>query len=179
MENELKSSIDYINKKTTKETGFSIPSNYLNNLEDTILLKISEENLSNNSGFKTPQNYFDTLEHAILSKVITSKKEPKVISFKERVFKIIPFAAAASIVLFISLNSFIFNTNDKLTFDSLNDTDIEYWLENNNINTMDISEIIAVDILKENDFSMANISDENIEEYINSIDDIIIIDEID
>jgi hypothetical protein len=42
---------------------------------------------------------------------------------------LIPYAAAASIILFIEANSFVFTTDEELTVDSLSDlVEIEYYL---------------------------------------------------
>ena len=105
MENELKNSVQYINNKVGKKTGFSAPTNYFDNLQDSIQAKIAEESFSKKSAFKVPENYFEDLENNVLGRISSEVKETKVISFKERVFKLIPIAAAASIILFIGLNS--------------------------------------------------------------------------
>lgn len=178
MEEQIKNSEAYLNSILGKENGFSTPDNYFNLIEDNIEIKIAEENLKKESGFKTPDSYFSNLEDAILTKVNTIEKKPKVISFKSRVLKLIPIAAAASIILFIGLNSFIFNKTDELTLDSLSDNDIEIWLDTNTISTNDIAFVYNEDLLSEIDFSFATLEDENIEDYINSIDNTSILNEL-
>lgn len=178
MENEIKNSLDYINKKTGKKTGFSTPSNYFNNLEDVISAKISEESFAKETAFKVPESYFNKLEDSVLAKFSSEEKETKVISFKERILKVIPYVAAASIVLFISLNSFVFNTNEEFTLDNLSDNDIEYWLNDSSLNTNDIALILEDEIINENEFSFADIKDESIEDYINSIDNASLLNEL-
>jgi len=178
MENELKNSVEYINNKVGKKTGFSAPTNYFDTLEDSILTKLAEENFGNKSAFKVPENYFDDLENNILQRISSEEKETKVISFKERIFKLIPIAAAASIILFIGLNAFVFNTIDELTLDSLSNNDIEYWLDTNTIHSTDISTVYEDDILEENEFLFTEIKDESIEDYINSIDNTSLLNEL-
>jgi hypothetical protein len=178
MGKEIKNSINYISKKTSKKTGFSAPLDYFNNLEEVIGANLSEEHLPKENGFKVSDTYFKNLEDSILAKVSFSKKETKIISFKDRILKVIPYATAASIILFIGLNSFVFNTDKEFTLDSLSDTDIEYWLDSNTLNTNDISIIFEDDLLEENDFYFTTIKDETIEEYINSIDNIALFNEI-
>lgn len=170
MENELKNSESYIRHKTGTTTGFSTPTNYFEDLEEVINAKISEEKFSQETAFKVPENYFETIEDSILAKVSSTKKKTKVITFKQRVFKIIPFVAAASILLFIGLNSFVFNTNDSLTLENLSNNDLEYWLDVNTLSTHDIATILENDILDENEFYFTDIKNESIEEYINSLD---------
>lgn len=171
MENELKNSVQYINNKVGKKTGFSAPTNYFDTLEDSILTKLVEENFSNEKAFKVPENYFDDLENNVLQRIASEEKETKVISFKERVFKLIPIAAAASIILFIGLNAFVFNTIDELTLDSLSNNDIEYWLDTNALHSTDIITVYEDDILEENDFLFTEIKDESIEDYLNTMDE--------
>jgi hypothetical protein len=177
MKTEIKNSENYISKKTGNKTGFSTPTDYFNNLEDVIATRISEENFTKEIGFEVPDTYFNNLEDIILAKV-SSEKETKIISFKDRVLKLIPYAAAASIVLFIGLNSFVFNTDKELTIDSLTDTEIEYWLDSNTLNTNDISIVLEDDLLDEIDFYFTTIKDETIEDYINSIDNVALLNEI-
>jgi hypothetical protein len=178
MNKEVKNSVNYISNKTDKKTGFCIPQNYFNNLEDVINVKLSEEKLPIKNGFKTPSTYFNNLEDKFLSTILSSKKETKVIYFKDKILKMIPYAAAACIVLFISLNSFVFTTDEELTINSLTDTEIEYWLDSYTLNTNDISIVLEDDLLEENDFYFTTIRDETIEDYINSIDNTTLLNEI-
>ncbi|MGK0412239.1 MAG: peroxiredoxin family protein [Polaribacter sp.] len=170
MKNEVKNSESYIRHKVGTATGFSTPTNYFDDLEEVINAKISEEKFSKETAFKVPENYFDTIEDSILAKVSSTKKKTKIITFKKRVFKIIPFVAAASIILFIGLNSFVFSTNDTLTLETLSNNDLEYWLDANTLSTHDITTILQDDILDENEFYFTEIKNESIEEYINLLD---------
>ncbi len=166
-------------EKFTREKGFSIPENYFSTIEDSIEAKLTEENFTKEKGFSIPDSYFKDLEDDILAKVTSTEKEAKVISFKDRILKLIPIAAAASVVLFIGLNSFVFNsTNKELTIDSLSDTDIEFWLDSNTLNTNDITLALGDDILEDDDFYFSSLEDENIEDYINSIDNTSIFEEL-
>lgn len=171
MDNKIKNSENYINSILGKENGFSVPKNYFNTVDEVLQQKIIEEKLSKENSFNVPDSYFKNLEDSIISQVSTAKKETKVISLKDRMLKIIPIAAAASIVLFIGLNSYLFNQDKDLSLDSLTDNDIEYWLDSKILNTSDIAFVLEDVLLEENDFMFATIQDENIEEYINSIDD--------
>jgi hypothetical protein len=179
-----KNSEDYLKSVLKKETGFSAPENYFSEFENNFSTFLSEEKLSKKLPFKTPNAYFKNLEAVILSKNTT--RENKLISisntnkkwYKQRVFNFVWYAAAASIVLFISINSFIFNTDKALTFDTLSDNDIEYWLEENSLNTNDIAAILEDATLEESEFYFADIKDENIEEYIISINNISLLNEI-
>lgn len=178
MENKIKNSEEYLNSVLGKESGFSIPKNYFSTIEDAIEAKLIEEKFIKEKGFTLPDSYFKELENDILAKVSSTKKETKVISFKERILKFIPIAAAASVILFIGLNSFVFNKTEELTLDSLSDVDIEYWLDSNTLNTNDVTVILQEDLLEGDDFYFATLEDENIEDYINSIDNVSIFEEL-
>ena len=170
MENETKHSLNFINKKMGNEPSFSGPTDYFEGLEFDIESKIAEENFNKETAFKIPEAYFSTLEDRILEDASIYKKPIKVISFKDRILKAIPFAAAASIILFIGLNAFVFSTDNKFTVDAISDNDIEYWLDENTVYTNEIATFFENDILDEHAFSFTDIKDESIEDYINSID---------
>jgi hypothetical protein len=178
MENKIKNSETYLNSILSKKNSFSIPDDYFSTIENTIEAKIVEENFRKENGFKTPDSYFNGLENDILAKVSSTKKETKVISLKQRFFKVIPFAAAASIILFIGFNSFMFNKTEKLTLDSLSDDDVEYWLNSNSISNSDIVSILEDDVLEDDVFYFSSIEDETIEDYINSIDNVSLLNEL-
>lgn len=169
MENKIKHSLNFINKKMGNEPVFSVPKDYFEGLEFDIESKIAEENFHKETAFKIPAAYFSTLEDRILEDASIYKKPIKVISFKDRILKAIPFAAAASIILFIGLNAFVFNSDNELTVDAISDNDIEYWLNENTAYTNDIAAFFEDDILDENTFSFTQIKDQDIEDYINSI----------
>ncbi len=174
MRKEIKNNENYLNKKT----GFSAPCNYFDSLEDAISLKITEENLSKETAFKVPETYLDGLEDSILGKLIFKEKEGKMISFKQRILKFIPIATAASIILFIGLNSFVFKIGKEFTLDSISDTEIEYWLNVNMLINNDIGLILEEDLLEEDEFYFTNIKDESIEDYMSSIENISLFNEI-
>lgn len=176
MDDNIKNSEAYLNSFLTEGNGFSVSKNYFDNLEDAIEIKVFENSFPKQQVFTTPHSYFKSLDNNILTKVSTTKKETKVISFKERVLKIIPVSVAASLILFIGLN--ISNTDKKFTLDSLSETDIEYWLDDNMLNTNDIAAVLEEDILEENDFSYTVLQDDSIEDYINSIDNSYLLNEL-
>lgn len=168
MENKIKNSEAYLNSILGKENGFSIPKNYFKNTEALIETRLAEESFTKDSGFNIPDSYFRELENNILSKISFTEKEVKVISFKERILKIIPIAVAATLILFIGLNSFVFNSPEELTLDSLTDDDLEFWLDSNTLTTNEIALTFEDDILDEDEFYFTTIKDESIENYINN-----------
>lgn len=122
---------EFINKQVEGKNGFTVPTNYFDTVEDSFSTKLKEQIFVKTKGFEIPDSYFDKLEDTILSKVSSTEKEVKVITLKQRVFKLIPMVAAASVVLFIGLNSFMFNKTAEDLFDNLADSDVENWISNN------------------------------------------------
>jgi hypothetical protein len=154
-----------------------VPSNYFNTVESTFSTKQKENNFVKAKGFEIPDSYFNNLEDNILAKVPTTEKETPVISLKKRLSKLIPTAAAASIILFIGLNSFIFNNSEEDLFDKLSDSEIESWIANN-INLINDSDfaITYADIGFDEDLVLPNsISNDELENYLNNTENISII----
>ena len=176
MDKELKNKIDFINQKTGKKTGFSIPNSYFENIENSLNSVIISNGFTKETAFKTPPNYFHNLENDVLKKL--SIKETKVNSLKQKVLQFIPFVAAASVLLFIGLN--YFNTANSSFPDNINETDITLWYENGYGNTNNIE---LASILETSDFKEDNIitflNDDNLEDYLNTtIDDSLLLTEI-
>ncbi len=178
MENEIKHSENFIKSKVGNKPFFEVPKDYFDTIEFDISAKITEEKFDKTTAFKVPKDYFNNLEHTVFENMNVNKKTTKVISFRERLFKVIPYAAAASIALFISLNSYVFNTNNELNFETISDAEIEYWLNENTISTSEIITVLEDEILDETAFSFANLNDKSIEDYINSIDNTSLLNEL-
>ena len=55
---------------------------------------------------------------------------------------------------------------------------MEFWLEHSDLQTTDVAVVLESDLQNDIHFSMANLEDEHIEDYINTIDNDLIINEI-
>mgnify|MGYP003147070231 CR=1 FL=1 len=183
MKSKIINSVTSLEEKIGKKTGFSSPKNYFNNLEEVINAKLIEEALPKAHGFKISDNYFNSLEDQIILKTKKEEaqdfKQTKVISLKDRLLKIIPLAAAASIILFIGLNSYILDNNNTTNLNQISDDDMEYFLESNAIHTIDIAAVFNDDFENESILSLTTIEDESIEDYMSSIDNTYLLNELD
>lgn len=179
MKENIKNSEAYLNSVLSKETGFATPKNYFDSVEEDFFATLSEVSIPKKKVFSTPNDYFDTLENSIINKVKFEEKTTKVISLKQKLYKIIPATVAASIALFVSINYFT-NLNSEINFDDLAQTDIETWfLENSSsITSSDIATFISVDDIDINDFAYTNIDDDIIEDYIIYSDNTTLLNEI-
>lgn len=173
-----------------KKPGFKTPNGYFNTLEDAVFAKVSSDKLPAKEGFEVPDNYFDAVEDSVFEKINTEKNEtgfkipenyletvednvfknlnnqPKVIDFKTIFLKrVIPIAAAASLLLFIFIN---YNQTSDVDLDQLASTEIEQWIDDDLI-TFDTHEITEVfdDIELE---SQPVFEDEELMDYLNGTD---------
>lgn len=137
LESKLKSKIGIQNP-------FKVNENYFDNFEDSIIDSLeNQHNKSIKSTLKVPENYFENFEQMVLSKLnsTTENKKVKVISLRSKIIKIsATITVAASLALF-----FIFNRqqNDDLTFDSLALSEIEEWIDQDQLD-LDAYQIAAV-----------------------------------
>ena len=177
MENKIENSLDYINKKTGTKSGFSVPSNYFENFEESFNIKLKEEKFVKKQGFEVPASYFDNLEENIFVKIVPVKKEVKVISFKQRVLNLLPIAAAASIALFIGLNSFVFNNPNNDPFNNLADVEVENWISNNINSIYENDEALTFTDIEFDDFETIpnSITNDELEDYLNNQENISLI----
>ncbi len=160
-------------EKLSEKEGFSTPDSYFDTVESNVLEKIQKEEsnqailpIDKQTGFKIPENYLESVEDTIITKLDYEKKPVKVIDFKSIILKrIIPFAAAASFVLFIVLN---YNNSEETIFDNIASTEIEQWIENDLIilDTYEIAEVY-------NDIELENttiFAEDELLEYLNGTD---------
>lgn len=105
--------------KGIKETGFTTPSNYFEELNDSIQVKMVTEKLRtavSRDGYTVPPNYFEQLQSNILArtagKATASKQQTKIAHlWRSNVLK---YASAACFVIISGIGIY-FNTNEQGT----------------------------------------------------------------
>ncbi|NLP56935.1 hypothetical protein [Lutibacter sp. B1] len=197
--NELHKIAPKLSSLKSKKIGFTVPKNYFESIEVSVLNTISIENLQSKTlkpSFKTPENYFDTFEDIVISKlkaeVLQTKNEEKIpedyfntiedaifnkiknpsksVVFKNKVIQLIaPVSVAVAASLLL-----IFTLNQKsvnITFDSLATSEIETLIENGTIEIDNITlETAFSDVeITYNDYSNT-LSDEEVEDYLKGKD---------
>ncbi len=145
------------------KTGFEIPENYFDSLEDIVIAKLKAEALQNNveNAAEITDNYFSSVEDTISAKI---KSNSKVISLKNKFTRIAaPLAIAASLLLIFMLN----NNSQNITFDSLASSDIENWIDNGGID-IDAYSIASIypEIELTNDMYSDTLSDDEVLDYL-------------
>jgi|GEM_PF-516904 hypothetical protein len=167
MKQETNKSEAFLKSVLQNSTGFSVPKDYFNTADDRLTSFFIEKELPEETGFSVPENYFQTVEKSILKK-IRFKKEVKVISLKSKFLKYIPAAAVASVALFLSINYFTSSNDSEINFNTIGETDIENWiLENSNeLSKEDFAALLRSEISNENNFTLTELRNDEIEEYM-------------
>lgn len=185
MDKNLQHSINYITSKTGGKSKFSVPKNYFDGIEDDVLTKISEVNLPNKELFTVPKDYFTNLEDEILAKIspednIQPKKEVKVISLQKRILQVIPYTVAASVVLFIGTYFFNNYNNSTVTLDDITVAEIENWYNNGygDSNETELAMTLETVDFTDDELSSIQLNDAVLEDYFNSKDNTLLLNEI-
>lgn len=165
------------NLHNINKTGFKTPHNYFETFEADFFERLNEKesiNASENSAFTVPNNYFDSVESNVLKKLastepysVTKRETPVVVLKSRRTFYYVA-SIAASLVLLVSL--VINNDNDNLNINAINTASIENYLFLEDYTNEDLATLIITDEISETDFIDVNISENYIDQYIESTD---------
>lgn len=150
-------------QKFPEKDGFESPDGYFDKVEDNVFKKLNLDNTNKETGLDVPKDYFETIEDKVLK---TIKSEPKVIPLYDLLVKrVMPIAAAASLLLLILLN---YNQSSEVNLDQLATNEIEQWMDEDLISfdTHEITEAYE-DIELE---SQPIFNDEEIIDYLNGTD---------
>lgn len=142
-------------------SGFKLPKDYFNELEDKILTKAKLSSIKN-SGFKTPDNYFASIENTVLSKLTTKKETPKIISIFTKRNLFYASSIAAAIILMLNVSIF----DNKLDFDTLDSATVENYIINEDITPIEIASLLTSKELNDAAFIDFDLTQEHIENYI-------------
>lgn len=179
MNTELKNSEMFLTNNVGKKSGFKVPKDYFETLEDDVFAKLTTDDFEIETGFEVPNNYFDGLENQILAKISSEEKEVKVIPLRTKIANFASIAAAACILLFVGFH--FFGTSETNSFENLPISDVVNWAENNMvmIDNYDLNNAFEVSDFDENELLSSEISDETIENYLTNADTSTLLNEID
>ncbi|WMI64528.1 hypothetical protein RBH94_10695 [Aestuariibaculum sp. YM273] len=142
-------------------SGFKVPENYFDTLEDRLFTQAKLKASADSSGFTMPENYLNTLEDNILSQV-SEKETAKVIPLFSRKNLLYASSIAAAITLLFTLSI----QNTKPMLDGVDNETVESYLLNEDIDLYEIaSTLTAEDLAKEN-FKEVKIDETTFEDYI-------------
>ncbi|WP_196888546.1 hypothetical protein [Aureivirga sp. CE67] len=166
------------NESQLKKNPFSTPDDYFKSFDESLMSKISEESISDivgkENGMKVPDNYFESFEENILNKVKTTestKKKSKIrFLYNSNFYRFASVAVAAVFLILILVQK---NTSE-VNFDSVSNTELNNWvsLESEDFDTYQLAALYDEndDIIEDDIFYTNNISDEDLELYLNTIE---------
>lgn len=152
---EIKNSTPLLDQLKKKKSGFSIPEDYFENIESSILLNTKKSDWASNP-FKVPQNYFEEFDSTVLNQI--NEKKSNSIFTLNRFW--IPVSIAAMLILNIGI--FTFQKQDQ----SIEMADMENWLEDGtlDLNTYEIASVYEEEL---EDIDLTDfIESEEIEDYL-------------
>lgn len=155
-----------------EKSGFKVPQNYFEGLEENLMRKISQEsagveNYKGAPGFVVPENYFRQLEDQVLQKIEKDQGQGKVRSIFAR--KTLYYAAAVAAVFILLLSTNLFNsTAPEYTIDSLEMSALEDYIDKGYMDfTFDeISAYITEEGNPMENFNASALSDEEVFTYL-------------
>lgn len=167
MEKNIKNSEAYLTSLFKKENGFSVPKNYFEDTEAQLRGFLFDDKIVKKKTFSTPKLYFDNLEDTIINKVTLKEKKPTIFSFKKKKYKLAAIGIAASIMLSIGIGYFS-NITSEENFENLSQNDIESWILNSSsdITPQGVASYLPFENKNTSEFIFANINDQEIENYI-------------
>lgn len=179
-----------------KGSGFQIPENYFESVEDGVFSAIYERNLpasNTKENFEIPANYFNNIENVVIAKLkseVTKSQNSEIpdnyfetledkvllkLSKKQKVFRLknnfLKYSASIAIAATLAL-IFILNTKSnesEITFESLETSDIEQLVQTGiiDVNSITLSSAFP-DFDIENSLDKSIISDEELLKYLGS-----------
>lgn len=159
-------------EKFSKKNSFKIPDDYFNSVEDIVVTKLKAEAIQKNNTTVIPDNYFDKIEDNVFNK-LKSEKKAKIITLKTFTKVMAPIAVAASLLLFVYLNT----TSKNYSFDSISTAAIENYFENgeNDVDILSIASLYTEDELKNDEIYDSTVTDSVIVNYLSeeNLDEII------
>ena len=150
-----------------KHSGFKVPDNYFETLEDQLFSEIKLKNTIDDAGFKIPENYLSNLENTIISKVKEEKTGKVITLFNRKKLIYISGVAAAVLLLFtLTFNSKSNNWNN-LDFEMVEN----YMITEDVLDSYEIASLLPEEDLVESNFIQMDFNEENIEKYLlNNLD---------
>ncbi|MDN3492310.1 hypothetical protein [Winogradskyella bathintestinalis] len=149
-------------------SGFKTPDHYFDTLEAQLYDRLDEKeflNGENSTGFTVPKNYFDTVENNILRN--RESEEKPVISLKPRTTTYSIIGIAASIIFLFGL---FFNSDDQINIEAIDTATIENYLYQEDYTSEEFASFFNPNDISETAFIEINLSDDTINEYLESID---------
>lgn len=159
-------------KDSNKNNPFTTPEGYFENFTDRLRDKLSQEShdLPKEEGFIVPDDYFDGVYENVQNQL--APKATKVVQLHP--YRKYYFAAASIAAVALLTFGLNWNASEKLTFESLAESEIENYFETNeyDLSAYELAEVIPLDELNIDDMLTNRFEEENVINYLDeNIDD--------
>lgn len=153
------------------DPGFSVPSNYFEDLEEELLDMVQGSNPEakitldkiEGSGFNVPEGYFENLEIELPGNV---SQEPKIIPLFKKEYML--YAASIAAIIIALAGSLYINPAPVDTWENIELSVLENYIDNNNIEltTTEISGFLFNDGILIDDASFKEVNSEAMLDYL-------------
>jgi len=145
-------------------TGFKTPDNYFDSFEDKLFERLNEEKTIEGietSGHTVPKDYFESVEDKVFDK-LNSEEQPVVQLNSRKTFYYIAGIAASLVLLFAVF------INTETSEESLSAEMVENYLENRDLSSYELAQLLSETDLLEDDFTIATTPyvEDNLESYL-------------
>ena len=154
-----------MNKKrihNINNTGFKVPKDYFNNLEDVIMNDIHLKESIKGSGFNTPKNYFETFDDKLFD-TLETKPETKVRKLSP--WKPLAYVSGIAASFLILFGLYHYNSNN-LSFETLETASIANYLSEENYSSNELASFFSEEDLTVEGFIDEPIGETILEEYL-------------
>ncbi|MCM4160621.1 hypothetical protein FHG64_18530 [Antarcticibacterium flavum] len=157
----------------SQKSGFQVPENYFQDLEDRIMNKVTNdesslEYLKGQSGFVVPQDYFEQFEGKVIDKLGLDTPDKKVIPlWKKKKFY---YTTAVAAVFIAIISTVLFNpVLPDYTMENIELAAFEEYIDRGyiDLNFNEISAFITEEGYAGDSFNTAELSDEEMLDYLN------------
>lgn len=156
--------MDKKNHIETSKSGFKVPKDYFDTLEDSVFSRLESESFTEKSGFKIPENYFSSFE------VETPSSKTKAPAKVIRLDLWSKWVAAASIVAIAVLGAIHIDSispEKNIQFSDLDNDMIEEYLDYNMESPEDFIDYETTDLKNLVDKNIITLNNHDIMEYLN------------
>ncbi|MFC0605025.1 hypothetical protein [Winogradskyella pulchriflava] len=156
---------DKLNNITS--TGFKTPDNYFVSFEAKLQKRLSNKETIEgveHTGYVVPKGYFESFEDNLLEN-INQDKPVITLQPKRKLYYIAGIAAS-----FILLFGVLFNLKKDISIESIDTLAIESYLYQEDYSNDELASLFKPNEISVNDFIDLNISDETLNQYLETID---------
>ena len=132
---------------TIKSTGFKTPKNYFESFDERLLEQLNKEETIEgieDPGFQVPTDYFNSFEDKLFEKINNDQKPVINLRSRKTFYYVAGIAASLMLALAVFLNK---NNNPALSVEM-----VETYLENSNLDSYELAELLSDADLLEEDF---------------------------